>query len=50
MQLAGSQLNLDPKKFPPRDRVAGQKAAENPGLVERITKNIMPGAKTGSGV
>jgi len=49
MQLAGNQLNLDPKKFPARDRVAGQKAAENPGLVERITKNIIPGAKTGSG-
>lgn len=46
MNLAGQKLNLDPKEFPARSRVAGQKAAENPGLVERITRNILPQAKT----
>lgn len=43
MKLAGETLKIDPKSFPPRSRVAGQAAAENPGLVERITRNIMPG-------
>lgn len=42
MQFAGEGLKLNPKDFPPRSRVAGQAAAENPGLVERITRNIMP--------
>jgi len=46
MELAGAQLDLDPREFPSKNRVAGQKAAENPGLVERITRNIMPEAKT----
>ncbi len=41
-KVAGQQLNLDPATLRSGifDRLAGQAAVENPGLVERITRNI----------
>lgn len=41
-KVAGQQLNLDPAVMRTGmfDRLAGQAAVENPGLVERITRNI----------
>lgn len=40
--MAGEQLKLDPQvmQMGMFDRLAGQAAVENPGLVARITKNI----------
>jgi hypothetical protein len=41
-QIAGQQLQIDPATLRTGlfDRMAGQAAVENPGLVERIAKNI----------
>jgi len=40
--MAGEQLKLDPQvmRMGAFDRLAGQAAVENPGVVARITKNI----------
>lgn len=46
MRAAGQKLNRDPRTMPVTTaRVAGSVTAKNPGLIEKITANIVPGAK-----
>jgi len=46
MRAAGQKLNMDPRTMPVTTaRVAGSVTAKNPGLIETITANIVPGAK-----
>jgi len=46
MRAAGQKINIDPRAMPrTTSRVAGSITAKNPGLIETITANIVPGAK-----
>jgi hypothetical protein len=46
MRTAGQKINMDPRTMPVTTaRVAGSITAKNPGLIETITANIVPGAK-----
>lgn len=46
MRTAGQKVNTDPRTMPrTTTRVAGSITAKNPGLIETITANIVPGAK-----
>ena len=46
MRTAGQKINMDPRTMPKTaSRVAGSITAKNPGLIETIPANIVPGAK-----